>query len=286
MVYDCFAFFNELDLLDLRLNELDSVVDKFVLVEATRTFQKKDKPLYFEENKHLFKKFGHKIIHIIVDEYPHFFTKFRVPTAWDYDRHQKKQIGRGLTGCKPEDVIIVSDIDEIPFPDKILACKDKAGIKVFQQYQSYYFLNNVCRRIHDYGGKAIAQVNKNNFGFWNGSVMLFFKDFENAVITRRHRDEQGTHITVIEQAGWHFSYMGGIDKIIQKLGSWSHPEYNTPENKNPERIEYIIRNGKSLFCEDEQYELVSLAHSSLPFPKYLIENVEKYQHLLLSPDVA
>jgi len=72
-IFDCFAFFNELDLLEIRLNELDPVVDKFILVESTRTFQKQFKPLYFNENKERFKKFLPKIEHVIVDHFPTFF---------------------------------------------------------------------------------------------------------------------------------------------------------------------------------------------------------------------
>lgn len=98
MVYDCFPFFNELDLLELRLRELSPVVDKFVLVEATRTFQKKEKPLVFEENKNRFSSFLDKIEHIVVGKFPGFFYKFRVPNAWDYENFQRDQISIGLVG--------------------------------------------------------------------------------------------------------------------------------------------------------------------------------------------
>jgi beta-1,4-mannosyl-glycoprotein beta-1,4-N-acetylglucosaminyltransferase len=70
MIFDCFIFFNEFELLEIRLNELNDVVDKFVLVEATKTHQGKDKPLYFEENKKRFSDFSNKMIHIAVSDYP------------------------------------------------------------------------------------------------------------------------------------------------------------------------------------------------------------------------
>ena len=282
MIYDCFAFFNELDLLRLRLHELDEVVDKFVLVEATQTFQKKPKPLYFQENKHLFKQFEHKIIHIVVDKYPTFWTKFRIPTAWDYDNHQKEQILQGLKNCKPDDVVIVSDLDEIPDAQKVRKYAYEQGIKVFRQYQSYYFLNNVCRTIHDFNGKALAQINQDGYGFWQGSVMLFHKDIKNIKEARKYRDSsKNGNVTIIGEGGWHFSYMGGIEKIIEKLGAWTHPEYNTEENRDPERIKKVIREGKSLFYPDEQYELVNIRATTLPFPKYLQENLQSFEHLIL-----
>ncbi|MFZ2310324.1 MAG: N-acetylglucosaminyltransferase, partial [Patescibacteria group bacterium] len=140
MIYDCFTFFNELDLLEIRLNILDGVVDKFVLVEATKTFSNIDKPLYFNENKERFKKFEDKIIHIIVDDYPVF------ETAWTYDWHQRNCIARGLVNCKLDDVILVSDLDEIPDPSKIIEYKDYPGVKVFKQRMFYYFLNNLDRK--------------------------------------------------------------------------------------------------------------------------------------------
>ena len=69
-IVDCFIFYNELDLLNYRLNVLNDVVDCFVLVEATRTFTGKQKPLHYAENKHLFEPFNHKIVHIVVDNFP------------------------------------------------------------------------------------------------------------------------------------------------------------------------------------------------------------------------
>ena len=65
-VYDCFNFFNELDILDIRLHELNDVVDKFVLIESVETFTGKSKPLFYNDNKERFKKFEDKIIHIII----------------------------------------------------------------------------------------------------------------------------------------------------------------------------------------------------------------------------
>src|SRR5689334_5945992 len=117
MIYDCFIFFNELELLDIRLNILNEVVDKFVLVEATQTHQYKPKPLYYSDNKERFKAFHDKIIHLIVDELPPNPTN-GPRNSWDMERFQRNCIARGLNDCKPDDVIIISDLDEIPDPKK------------------------------------------------------------------------------------------------------------------------------------------------------------------------
>lgn len=286
MIYDCFTFFNELDLLRLRLHELDEVVDKFVLVEATRTFQKKAKPLYFQENKHLFKRFEHKIIHIVVDKYPTFWKKLRVPNAWDYDNHQKEQILKGLKDCQPDDIIIISDLDEIPRAEKVKEFAHTEGIKVFRQYFACYFLNNICRKIHDFNGKAKAQINENGFGFWQGSVMLSYKDLQSKTKTiektRLQRDEKEPQVKIIREGGWHFSFIGGVEKVIQKLESWAHTdEIDLNSYKNPEKIKKIITLGKSIFHEDEYFKKVDILSNTIPFPKYLKENISKFQQLIL-----
>ncbi len=113
MVYDSFQFFNELDILKLRMNVLNDVVDYFVISESTVTFSGDPKPLYYNENKEMFKEFEHKIIHNIVDDTPMDCDAFM------RDHHQKCAVARGLKDCKPDDIVIFSDVDEIPNPDTL-----------------------------------------------------------------------------------------------------------------------------------------------------------------------
>jgi hypothetical protein len=117
-VYDCFSFFNELDVLEIRLNELDKYVDYFVLVEMTVTHKGDPKPLYFEQNKKRFDKFLHKIIHIVVADYP------QVNDPWIREHYQRNCIERGLNNCNNNDIIIISDVDEIPRGTKISEFKE------------------------------------------------------------------------------------------------------------------------------------------------------------------
>ncbi|MBV5330446.1 MAG: glycosyl transferase GT17 family protein, partial [Chlorobium sp.] len=113
MIFDTFIFFNEIELLDIRLNILNDCVDRFVLVEATKTFQGKHKPLFFEQSKHLFERYKDKIIHVVVDDLPVNAAPF------DREYFQRDAILRGLDGCGSEDLIIISDLDEIPNPEVI-----------------------------------------------------------------------------------------------------------------------------------------------------------------------
>src|SRR5579859_7699219 len=139
MVYDCFTFFNELDLLEIRLNVLNSVVDKFVLVEATLTHQGKPKPLYYNENKARYSGFHDKIIHVIVDKYPDYEGK----SSWVLEHHQRNMIMQGLKECQPDDTILISDLDEIPRPELIKVYEHSKGIKIFRLSVYYYFINCV-----------------------------------------------------------------------------------------------------------------------------------------------
>ncbi|MFN0048876.1 MAG: hypothetical protein ACKVOU_07130 [Cytophagales bacterium] len=269
MVYDCFAFFNELDLLEIRLNELDKVVDKFVLVEATRTFQKKPKPLYFDENKARFKPFLHKIEHIIVDKYPNFFSKLRVPTAWDYDTYQKNQVAIVLKNCVPDDVILYSDIDEIPNAEKITKYTGKNGYQVFQMRHYYYYLNCL----------EVEPTNELQPAWWYGTVMCKYEDFKNIHHLRIQREvNKFTKNAVIEDSGWHFAYLGGVEKVIAKMNSYAHTEHNLDGFKDPVRIKELISAGKGLYGNDLKSVFQEIDQS---FPKYLVENQPKFaSHIL------
>jgi len=105
MIYDCFMFFNELDLLEVRLNELNDVVDKFIISECTRTFSNQPKELIFQKNIDRFKDFLHKIEYMVIDEkdLPYF------DAAWTYENYQRDIMARALANCSPEDIIIISD---------------------------------------------------------------------------------------------------------------------------------------------------------------------------------
>ena len=154
MVYDCFQFFNELDILKLRLHVMAPVVDRFVISEATETFSGQPKPLYYEENKEMFSEFADKIIHVVVDDTPPGYTH-------DRDTFQKNAVGRGLAGCTDEDIILFSDLDEIPNPEKvkeILEHFDPTKIYHFAQRMFYCYLNmeEVSGNLLSYAGEQIA----------------------------------------------------------------------------------------------------------------------------------
>lgn len=274
MIYDCFTFFNELDLLEIRLNVLNDVVDKFVLVEATKTHAGQDKPLYFEENKARFEKFNDKIIHIIIDDYPEY------ETSWTYENHQRNCITRGLVECKDEDIILISDLDEIPNPEIISKYSKTDGIKLLEQNMYYYFVNytNVTYPVWRMGTKMLSYKD-----FFNSldNIKIGYNEF---LIEKLNQGTTPTKIRLykkvkhIKNAGWHFSYCGGIDAIAYKIKSFSHQEFNSEEFTDKEEIKKRIENGEDIFRRKGfKYEAVKLDST---FPQYILDNKEKYSNLI------
>src|ERR1700733_5689923 len=136
MIYDCFTFFNELDVLEIRLHVLADVVDRFVLVEARQTFQRGSKPLYYRDNLDRFKSFADRIEHIVVDEFP--------PGAsgpFDCEFWQRNSIRLGIQNAAIGDTIMISDVDEIPKPECVIAAASRGGVTIFRQLMFSYFLN-------------------------------------------------------------------------------------------------------------------------------------------------
>jgi hypothetical protein len=278
MIYDCFTFFNELELLELRLHELDSVVDRFVLVESTRSHSNQPKPLYFEDNKSQFERFLPKIEHIVVSNFP-----TSVQDRWVLENFQREAIMRGLRNCRPEDVVIVSDIDEVVSAQAVIDYKDKPGVKFFRQRLYYYFLNCNC----------VGSV-------WDRAKMVFFRDLRSPQWLRdypgpsipnptrrqkkwakfQHKLSQalGTEDIFIDQGGWHFSYLGGVDRIKLKIHSFAHAEYDSPEFLESERLLQIIERGEDLYGrKDQQYKFVPLDHT---FPHHLLEHTDRFQAMI------
>lgn len=257
MIYDCFLFNNELDLLEIRLHELAGVVDKFVLVEANVTHVNKPKPLYYTINKKRFRQFEKKIIHIVVKDNPD------VKLPWILNDFQFSQMIRGLRHCKPSDIILFGDADEIAKAETVEKWKNKSGKhKIFSQSLSYYFLNNVA-------------VSKEP---WLGSHMMLYKDLirhETTWIAKFSNTD-----VIIPDGGWHFSYMGGIKSIQKKFASMAHQEYNNSRFNTPEHIKKSI-----LKKEDLLYSGLRFVVKDYSFlPKYVQNHTVKFNEILIDPE--
>jgi beta-1,4-mannosyl-glycoprotein beta-1,4-N-acetylglucosaminyltransferase len=227
-IVDCFIFYNELDLLNYRLNILNDCVDYFVLVEATHTFVGKEKPLFYQENKEFFKEFNHKIIHIIVDDFSHKYPNINIEKGeqWNNEKFQRNCIKRGLDTLKlnDDDIFTVTDLDEIPDPnifEKIK--KNEINIDVVTIELDFYYYNLNCK------------IN----GQWPLSKMISYKKYKELDISCEEI-RQNMSFEIIPNAGWHLSYFGNEQFIKNKIENFGHQELNiadfTDENKISNRI--------------------------------------------------
>ena len=264
-VFDAFTFYNELDLLEIRLATLNDVVDYFVLVEATKTFQKSDKPLYFSESSARFSKYLHKIIHVVVDDMPDSDDPFVL------EAYQRNAIARGLTLCNKHDRIIISDVDEIPRPEKVKLASAQQGIKAFRQKLYYYYVNCECVELNNLPYSVMC-----SYGYivTPQDLRQLLVETDCAVMTGNPIDER---IELIEDAGWHFSYLGGVAEIINKIKAFSHVEYNEEKYLSERDIEYALTSGADLFGRDYHFNYVKLDDS---FPLFLRNNISRFSHLI------
>ena len=281
MIYDCFNFFNELDLLDVRLNYLDKYVDKFVIVESTVTFSGNEKRLYFEENKHLFDKFKDKIIHIIVDDTPDDFTRLEESTGdqlqdkinqyvnrspgwskaekqWGREIFQRESIFRGIKDCDDEDIIILSDLDEIPNAD-VIKNLNFDNIKCFELKQRlFYYHVNLLRELN-----------------WSGTKVSKWKSVKESTINEIRQNKITD--SVISEGGWHLSFMGGEERIIEKIEAYSHQEFNHESIKN--NVSRNVDQKTDIFHRDgNRCEVVDI---NIEYPNEIIDIVsDKYGYLI------
>lgn len=142
-VYDCFTFYNEFELLELRLKSLWDVVDRFVIVEADKKHTNEPKPYYFWERQDEFKEFFPKIRHLPVE----MTVDFKGVGDWSIENAQRDAIAYGLSDAAPDDLIMISDLDEIPAPDVVKKIRDgqlvdvleKTPLVMAQKFFYYYF---------------------------------------------------------------------------------------------------------------------------------------------------
>ncbi len=196
MVYDCFIFWNELDILKLRLHTLDNVVDRFVLVESDRDHSGHSKPLHFKENQNRFVEFLHKIEYVVVRDMPDNCSRL------DREVHQRNAIMRGLDDADIGDLILISDADEIPNPERVTA-RATGGYK---QQMFYYYYNLLT-------------------GYdWVGTAALQYADLKKTTPQKAREAVRSGGMPVIQGGGWHFSWIGDLSYMSAKLAAFSHSE--------------------------------------------------------------
>ena len=268
-IYDCFTFYHELDLLELRLTELYEHVDHFVLVEADTTYTSRPKPFYFEDNKERYSRFLDKIIHVKVTDMPH------NPDAWVNDIFQRDQIFRGIRDADPNDLIMVSDLDEIIRP---------AAVEYMRGSEQALFALRMTISNFKFN---YMKSNPDRYNIWGmaGRRHLFDDIKPDAFRQLRFQFMEAPHqfsnngCEVIEHGGWHFGYMGDKDWLLDKAQSFAHTEVNNPAFLAQIDPEKSIEQGTSWDrSSQDKYVVVELDSY---FPASLVNNKERYQRFIL-----
>jgi beta-1,4-mannosyl-glycoprotein beta-1,4-N-acetylglucosaminyltransferase len=259
-IYDCFSYWDEDLLLDVRLNILNNYVDFFVIVEGNRTWQNNHKKLKFNLNN--FPKFKNKIIYVPVKDMPD------GDNPYERENFQRNCILRGLDKSKEEDLIIISDLDEIPNPSSIKNFNKKMKYAVFKQ-KHYYYKFNLHSTINPY---------------WHGSRICLKKFLKSPQWLRElkfkkrpwWRLDKKRLNNILEDGGWHFCNLKTPAELLYKYNNLC--ETNDPYSFNEKidekyldvkEIEKRISKGLDIIGRDEKYIKVELDQS---YPKYIQDN--------------
>ena len=265
-IIDCFTFYNEINMLTYRLNALNDVVDYFILVEANQTHIGKPKPLFYNENKHLFEPFNKKIIHIVAD-LPFDNNNINIANGeqWLNEKFQRNGISQGIDLLKKydeindDDCIIIADVDEVPDPKTLLQLKKNIinnEISVLEQDFYYYNLNSKRKE------------------YWYHSKVLSYKKYKELGITCD--DIRFLNGTIVKNGGWHLSYFGDAQFIKNKLENFAHQEYNSNTFTDTDKIIQKINEGLDLFNRDNVSNSNSIETISIYDNSYLPTFYDKY----------
>ena len=268
-IFDCFSYWDEDLLLDLRLNVLNKHVDYFVIVEGNKTWQNNSKKLKF--NIENFPKFKHKIIYIPVEDMPD------GENPWTRENFQRNCIARGLEGSKPEDLIIISDADEIPNLSNAKEYLKDKRFAVFKQNAFYYKLNMQNITLPHWYGSRICKKKYLKSPQWLRS--LKFKKTPFWRIDKYHLNN------IIENGGWHFCNLKEPKDLLYKYKNMAETkdDYFAKDGVDGqidskylsvEQIEYSIKKGKNLVGKEEYFKRIKIDDT---YPEYILKNIEKYK---------
>lgn len=271
MVVDCFSFFKELDLLEIRLCILDKYVDQFVLTESEETFTGISKPLYFEQNKKRFQKFLHKIVHIKTSK------ALNKTDAWNREHNQNNANQIHIQKLNSEDIVIISDCDEIPDLSKVDFSKIQTpqvflnknftlrlNLMTFNNIETYKRTENIDKTTGEpwkwFGSTISKQKYIKGENFWGWDKLRSFRQ----------------NLPQIE-GGWHFSSCMPNKDIIDKIQSYSHADMYSHIKDENLIAEYINTNKDFVNYNMRDIKQINISENNLP--KYIVDNKEKYSHL-------
>ena len=287
-------FYDEKMILDLRLNCLDPYIDKFIIVESSFTHSGQIRKLKFNIND--YPNFKKKIIYIVLENQPDNLSQISESDSFDEknskyilnalkrENLQRNTIEKGLADSSPEDIVIISDVDEIPNLELFDFKNIQNNIFLFKQKFYYYKFNLKLATYDWYGTKAckrknlispqwLRNIKDKKYPFWRIDTLFSKKKFQN--------------IEFVANGGWHFSNMKSAEEIETKLKTYLHHREYDVKPLGKAKIEEIMKNKKSVYNLktdtknekiDGTQDLVVTDTSELP--KYLKMNINKYKEWL------
>jgi len=269
-IYDCFSYWDEDLLLDLRLNILNDYVDYFVIVEGNKTWQNNPKKFKFKLDN--FKKFKDKIIYIPVSDLPDGQNPYL------RENYQRNSILRGLKDSNDDDFIMISDLDEIPNPEQLINFKKELRYAVFKQMHFYYKLNLQSQKNPYWYGSRICVKKYLKSPQWLRELKFKKRPF--------WRFDKFRLNNIIENGGWHFCNLKSPKDLLYKYRNLC--ETNDPfifkekidsRYLNEQEIELRINKGLDIIGRSEKYEKIDI---SKKFPKYILKNINQYKNWIVN----
>ena len=272
-IYDCFIFCGENLLLKIRFDTLYDHVDKFVIVEGSKYFNGDNKPKFFDIE--IFKKYEKKIEYHFIDDFPK-----HNGNNWDFEFFQRNKISLGLNDLKADDIILISDADEIP----------NLKNKKFFEYDSSVFMQNMYYykfNIHYFEG--LKWGNK-----WPGTKSCKFKYFNTAQDVREFRNksipkwrlDRKINRYIEKDGGWHFAYLMNNKDISQKLMRFDHEIKHLYKNKIYEKKKlidkYLIEDRIKRLIDPYNRSEAKLKKVNIDdsYPKYILENINELKDFI------
>ena len=290
-IFDCFMYFDEEVVLDVRLNTLNKLVDYFVIVESKFTHKGDERKLKFNHKK--FEKFKDKIIYLVYEEQP---SKIEIINDEDNENEksrkyifnaayrengQRNYIEKGIINAKKNDIILISDVDEIPNITDIDFYKIKEKIILFKQDMFYYKFNLKMPNLKWTGSKACKKKYLIN-PQWLRNVKD--RKYSPLRIDILFSDKKYSSIKIVEDGGWHFSNIKTAKEIELKLKSYLHHREFDEKPLSVDQIDEIIKNKQAIYdlrvdkaankigvgSKLEKFELTNL-------PTYIQKNFNNYK---------
>ena len=264
-IYDCITFFQSELLFNIRFNLLKDIVDYFVVCEATRTHTGKSKKINFNYKK--WRSITNKIIFIKVTDIPK--IELTQKNKFDLIKFQIEKLFLGINSANDNDLIILSDEDEIPNPKKIKEFNyKKYKFGIFMQNLYYYKLNilNLENGANNWPGSRIC-LKKNLKSFFDFKILKIKNS--SAPFWKFYKEKS---IQKINKGGWHFSYLMSPKTISEKIKNSGHIEYNSSNFTNIKNIQKKIKEFKDLFDRNMRLKKVNINKS---YPQYILHNKNK-----------